>query len=646
MCGVYGILDLNQRRPDVGQLARMARVTTHRGPDDEGSYADGPLLMGMRRLSIIDLGSGHQPISNEDATVWVICNGEIYNFRELRAQLQSQGHRFQTGSDTEVIVHLYEEHGDDLVHRLDGMFGFALWDARRRRLLIARDRLGIKPMYLKREPGRVLFASELKAILNTLDSTPAFDRVALREYLSLGYVPSPLSIFEGIEKLDAGTLFRVDLCTGKSETVRFWQPSSMNVDERRTGADWSAMVRAQVEKSVAAQMVSDVPLGAFLSGGIDSSSVVAMMAKHSSQPVKTYSIGFEAEGAGELYNELQYARRVADLFATDHKEIIVRPDVASLLPKLLWHMDEPVADSAFITTYLVSELARQDVKVILSGVGGDELFGGYRRYLGGYYDRWMALIPRTITERVLIPIAKRLPSDRHSAALNVLRLAKSFVLSQGLDRETRYRHYVGVFTDERLDRLLVDSHRFGVAALTRAFDQVASSNPLAALMEVDLATQLPDDLLLLTDRMTMASSIECRVPLIDQALVELALAMPPSFKIKGRDLKHVLKAAMKDVLPHDILYRSKRGFGAPMGAWLKQSLSGMTDALLSKEVVEKRGLFRYDVVASLIADHRANVDDHTDHLQALTNLEIFSRVFVDGRSTEDVAVELKELSAA
>jgi asparagine synthase (glutamine-hydrolysing) len=644
MCGVYGILDLSQRQPRAELLARMAGVTVHRGPDDEGVHSDGPMLMGMRRLSIIDLDSGHQPISNEDGSVWVVCNGEIYNFRELRAELQQKGHRFQTGSDTEVIVHLYEEHGEKLVHRLSGMFGFALWDSRRRKLLIARDHLGIKPIYLKREAGRVLFASELKAILAALDSTPAFDRIALREYLSLGYVPAPLSIFEGIEKLEAGSLLRVDLCTGRSEIERFWHPATSA--QHATTGDWVEAVRTQLETSVSAQMVSDVPLGAFLSGGIDSSSVVAMMARHSSQPVKTYSIGFEAEGAGALYNELQYARRVAELFATDHKEIIVRPDVASLLPKLLWHMDEPVADSAFITTHLIAELAAEEVKVILSGVGGDELFGGYRRYLGGYYDRWMDLIPKSVTQRVLRPLAQRLPSDRHSTLLNLVRYAKSFILSQGLDRETRYRHYVGVFSDAQLESLFPGSQAPDTTALTRAFNEIASSDPLAALMEVDLLTQLPDDLLLLTDRMTMASSIECRVPLIDQALVELALAMPSSEKIKGRDLKHVLKQAMADVLPRDILYRSKRGFGAPMGAWLKESLGGMTDALLSKEVVKRRGLFDHQAVGKLIDDHRANVNDHTDHLQALTNLEIFTRVFIDGRSVDDVSVELKELSSA
>jgi asparagine synthase (glutamine-hydrolysing) len=639
MCGVYGILDLGDRTSSAARLARMGAVTIHRGPDDEGTFFDGPLSMGMRRLSIIDVAGGHQPISNEDDSISVICNGEIYNFRSLRKDLEARGHRFKTLSDTEVIVHSYEEYGDDFVRRLDGMFGFALWDARRRRLLIGRDRLGIKPMYLKREHGRLLFASELKAILNALDTTPDLDRIALREYLALGYVPAPLSIFDGIEKLEAGCVFSYDVCSATDSIERYWrrEPASVPKD-----IDWVAAVREQLETSVVSQMVSDVPLGAFLSGGIDSSSVVALMARHSAQPVRTYSIGFDSDTAGAMYDELHYARRVAELFSTDHREIIVRPDVASLLPRLLWHMDEPVADSAFITTHLVAELARHDVKVILSGVGGDELFGGYRRYLGAYYDRWMSIVPKGVTKHVLMPLARTLPSDRHSTLLNLARYARSFILAQGLDKQTRYRQYVGVFSDRSLDRLLVENNGAPANALVRAFDGITSSDDLAALMEVDLMTQLQDDLLLLTDRMTMASSIECRVPLIDQALVDLALAMPSSMKIKGRDLKHVLKRAMRGVLPDDVLYRSKRGFGAPMGAWLKGSLAAMMDGLLSKDAVAKRGLFSANVVNELKDSHRRSTEDYTDHLQALTNLEIFARIYVDGRSVSDVTDELTE----
>jgi asparagine synthase (glutamine-hydrolysing) len=642
MCGIYGILNLGGREASPEALDRMARVTVHRGPDDEGSLSDGPLRMGMRRLSIIDVEGGHQPIHNEDGTVAVICNGEIYNFRRLRKALEAKGHSFRTGSDSEVIVHLYEEHGEDFVRLLDGMFGFALWDARRSELLLGRDRLGIKPLYVSRQPNRLLFASELKAILAATESSPQLDPNALPQYLTLGYVPAPLSIFTGAEKLEPGSILKARVSNGSIKVSRYWHPAAR---APRCENDWVAAVRTQLEESVTAQMVSDVPLGAFLSGGIDSSAVVAMMARHSDRPVRTYSIGFEREGAGAHYNELDYARCIAERFKTDHKEIIVRPDVAGLLPALLWHLDEPIADSAFITTYLVAKLASEDVKVILSGVGGDELFGGYRRYLGSYYDRWMQYVPNGVLQNVLMPLARRLPSDRHSPLLNAMRLAKSFVLSQGVGELERYRQYVGVFAGADLESLLVAPPTFRHDALADAFSSVMASDAVEKLMEVDVLTQLPDDLLALTDRMTMATSIECRVPLIDQDLVDLALSAPVSLKVQGRELKHLLKAALRGILPEEILYRSKRGFGAPMGAWLKESLSGLVEALLSRAALERRGLFRWQAVEALIDAHRRNREDHTDHLQALVNLEIFSRIYLDGRSIEDVTQELKEMCA-
>jgi len=643
MCGIHGVIALDGRPACAAAVRRMGDVTTHRGPDDEGSLVDGNLAMGMRRLSIIDVGGGHQPISNEDRSVWVVCNGEIYNFRALRESLRQQGHTFATGSDTEVIVHLYEQHGRRFVEHLDGMFAFALWDSRSRHLFIGRDRLGIKPLYVSRSHGSFWFASELKSIPAGQERSPALNRQAIGPYLTLGYVPAPFSIFKGVEKLPPGTMLEIDARSGAETTHRYWRPADV---QRTPPADPAGSVRAQIELAVSQQMVSDVPLGAFLSGGIDSSAVVAMMARHSSQPVKTYSIGFDtADGAGAQYNELQYARRVADLFKTDHREIVVRPDVVSLLPRLLWHLDEPVADSAFITTHLVAELARKEVTVILSGVGGDELFGGYRRYLGAYFNRWMNLLPEPVVRNLLTPIARRLPSDRHSPALNLARLAKRFILSSQLEEDARYREYVGVFTDPMVQSLLVDplpaDH-----TIQDAFAATTGTDGMNRLMEVDLLTQLPDDLLSLTDRMTMANSIECRVPLLDQGLVDLALSIPAEQKVRGRELKHLLKQALKDDLPEDILYRSKRGFGAPMGAWLKQSLSPLVDSLLSREAVEQRGLFRHSAIERIIRDHRENREDHSDHLQALVNLEIFNRIYLDGTKPTDVSLQLEELAAA
>ena len=427
MCGIYGILQLDGAAAPADSLRAMGRLTVHRGPDDEGVHVDGPLALGMRRLSIIDVGGGHQPLSNEDGTLWLVANGEIYNYRELREALIAKGHAFRTASDCETILHLYETYGDACVEHLNGMFAFALWDARRSRLVIGRDRLGVKPLYVCNDGRRLLFASEAKAILAVPGVTAALDPAALSAYLALGYVPAPQSMFRGIAKLPPATMLVAE--GGRVEQRRYWRIPSA-VDTSRTADDWIAQTRARLEESTRMQMVSDVPIGAFLSGGVDSSAVVAFMAKHSDRPVKTYAIGFGGGDAEAFYNELPYARRVAELFGTDHHEIVVRPDVVALLPRLLWHMDEPIADTAFITTYLVSQFARRDVTVILSGVGGDELFGGYRRYLGSHYQAYFDRLPAPL-RRAATALGQRLPSDRHSPLLNAMRLAKGFLSDGG-----------------------------------------------------------------------------------------------------------------------------------------------------------------------------------------------------------------------
>ena len=392
MCGIYGILGIGEPvRHDASVLNRMGASIVHRGPDDQGAYRDPQILLGMRRLSIIDGSGGHQPISNEDGSVVVVCNGEIYNFRELRTQLERAGHRFATRSDTEVIVHLYEQEGYRFLERLDGMFGLALWDRTRRRLIVARDPLGIKPMYYRQTAHELAFASEAKALLAIPGVRAQINPDALTQYLALGYVSEPQSMFGGLNKLAPGTALLVEE-NGRCEQRRFWRLDP-GIDTAETAESWSERLRAELERSVRDQMVSDVPIGAFLSGGIDSSCVVAFMSRHTSHPVKTYSIGFRGSSGAALYNELPYARTVAQTFGTDHHEIVVQPDVAALLPQLLWHMDEPVADAAFITTYLVSKFAREEVTVILSGVGGDELFGGYNRYLDEHYRRLYRRIP-------------------------------------------------------------------------------------------------------------------------------------------------------------------------------------------------------------------------------------------------------------
>ncbi len=641
MCGIHGIIQLDGAPVDASLLAHMGRVTTHRGPDDEGMYAEGPCAIGMRRLSIIDLSGGHQPISSKDGRIWLVCNGEIYNFRELRSELQARGHQFKTHSDSEVVLYAYIEYGDAFVTRLNGMFGFALWDSVRQRLLIGRDRLGIKPIYIANNGKRLAFASEAKALLELPGVERALDASAVASYLQLGYVPAPQSIFSGIRKLPPATLLSIE--HGRVEQRRYWHLPH-EVDHSLSEDDWSERVHAHLERSVRMQMVSDVPLGAFLSGGVDSSGVVGLMANASPDRIKTYAIGFEGSGAEAFYNELPYARRVAKLFGTEHREIIVKPDVAALLPRLLWHMDEPISDTAFITTFLVSEFARRDVKVILSGVGGDELFGGYRRYLGNHYQAQFDRLPRWVRAGAAA-LGKKLPSDRHSPMLNVLRLAKGFLASTTQSFEQRYGSYVQVFSPQETELLLNVKCGERYDAIATAFCGASSDDALNRMLVVDAQTQLPDDLLMLTDKMSMATSLECRVPLLDHELVECAARIPENIKIRGGHLKHVLKKSLGKMLPPDILNRKKRGFGTPMGAWLKKDLKPLLSRMLDESTVTKRGLFDHGVVRRLVADHESNRVDGTDQLLSLLNLEIWSRIYLDQRTPEDVTSELKQVLA-
>ena len=639
MCGIYGAVEFNPiRDADTRLLSAMSKVMTHRGPDSGGAYVGPGIALGMRRLSIIDLEGGHQPIANEDETVWVVCNGEIYNFRELRAFLLEKGHRFRCGSDAEVLVHLYEEEGPDCVRRLRGMFGYAVWDVTRRRLILGRDRLGKKPLYYRVEPQRLLFASELKALLEDASIPRQIDPVALREYLSLGFVPAPLCLVQGVQKLLPGHYLIIE--NGTVEDREYWDVNYTNVVEGLSEGEWVEQVREKLLESVRIRMISDVPLGAFLSGGIDSSAIVAAMARSSSYPVNTYSIGFEGEDS--FYNELPYARRVADMYGTNHHEIIVRPDVGSLLPKLVWHLDEPIADSASLTTYLVSEMARETVKVILSGVGGDELFGGYRRYLGSEVFRYYRVVPEMF--RVLFRnMLARLPQDRHSSFANYVRYASAFARTAELEPDVRYMSYVALFSPEwrkalqRDDLSLTDvgsSEELQSHILAQYFAHAPATDDLNRLMYVDIKTSLPDDLLALTDRMTMASSIECRAPFMDHELVELTAQMPTKLKTHGFTLKYLLKQAVHPWLPQEIIHRKKRGFGAPIGAWLRSSLDELVLSTLNEGQVKRRGLFTWSSVERLLELHNSRESDNTDQLLALINLELWCRLFLDGEDKQ------------
>lgn len=636
MCGIHGVVATARPQQFPAQwLELMASVTRHRGPDDQGGFVANNVAIGMTRLSVIDLAGGHQPISSADGSLVLVCNGEIYNYRELRQQLSGK-YQFKTQSDVEVILHLYQEYGVDCLQHLNGMFAFALWDNNKQQLFIARDRLGIKPLYISQQAGYLAFATEAKAILALPGVEKAIDPQALEQYLALGYVPAPLSMFAGIGKLPVASYLLIN-DAGISQQ-QYWQPD-FSQPQQRTEQQWVQAIRSQLEQSVEMQMVSDVPIGAFLSGGVDSSAVVALMSRHSKGPVKTYAIGFDTGDAGAFYNELPYAKAVASQFGTEHHEILVKPDVVSLLPKLLWHLDEPVADSAFITTFLVSEFARKDVTVILSGVGGDELFGGYRRYLGEHYLERYQQIPAFIRQKLIKPLAAMLPSDRHSGLLNTLRLGKAFIASADLAPAERYQNYMQVFSSDKRRQLL--SLNQSQDWISRTYQQSPAAESLWRMFDTDRQTQLADDLLMLTDKMTMATSLECRVPFLDHQMVELAVQIPQQLVMKNGRLKHLLKESMSDLLSADILDRKKRGFGAPLGAWLKNELAALLQLFINRDTVEKRTLFSWPVIEQTLAQHFAQQEDHTDHLLALLNLEIWCRLYLDGQSAEQLTETIR-----
>jgi len=602
----------------------MGQVIQHRGPDDEGCYSGRRIVLGMRRLSIIDLQGGHQPIPNEDQTVWAVCNGEIYNFKELRRDLEQAGHKFRCGSDTEVLVHLYEQEGLEFVKKLRGMFALAVWDENKGRLIVARDRIGEKPLYLWQDRERLIFASEIKAILECPDVSRQVSLRALHDYCALGYVPAPLTMFEGIEKLPPGSMLILE--DGAVSITSYWDLSLNHVEEHPE-AEWVELLREKLLECVRAQMISDVPLGAFLSGGLDSSTIVAAMAQSSGLPVNTYSIGFA--GPDQYYDELPFARIVSRAYATRHHEIVVRPDVCNLLPQLIWHMDEPVADSALITTYLIARLAKETVTVILSGVGGDELFGGYRRYLGESIGKYYRRLPQFMRRSAVPFLLSKLPQDRHSALANYARLANTYIRSAELGAAQSYSDFITVFSPAMRAELLQGHHDPHDFAIEKYLAQCEDAESLHRNMYVDIKMSLADDLLLLTDKMTMAASIECRAPLLDYELVELMARMPARMKVNGFTLKYLFKKVAAKWLPAAILKRKKRGFGAPVGAWFRNQLQPLVQDCLNRERVVKRGFFEADVVSKIISDHAARRADHTDHLLALVTFELWCRIFLD-----------------
>jgi asparagine synthase (glutamine-hydrolysing) len=627
MCGIAGFIDLwdtGDARPDeerAALLESMCRIITHRGPDDQGVMLERGVALGMRRLSIIDLAGGHQPISGEDGTVSIVYNGEVYNFLELQPELESLGHQFRTRSDTEAIVHAYEQFGTACVNKLRGMFAFAIWDSRNRKLFIARDRAGKKPLYYTlTSKGTLVFGSELKSLLLHPDVEREINLQALDAYFSLGYVPDPLSIFHGIRKLPPGHFLTFE--NGRVGVSQYWD-FTFEQTESRSADDYLEELRALLDESVRIRLVSDVPLGAFLSGGIDSSTIVGLMARHMNQPVKTFSIGFHEDS----YDELKYARITAKKFGTDHHEFIVTPDICDVVDKLVWHLDEPFADQAAIPNYIVAKLAREHVTVVLSGDGGDELFAGYTRYVTEHKRRNFAQLPRIVREKMMQPLSVRLPHGT---------LGRNYLYNISQDPIDRYLDSVSLFTG--LNKRLLYTRNFKedlggnghIEMFFREFsERVKTGDALDRLLYIDSKTYLPGDILAKVDRTSMAASLEARAPLLDHKLIDFVTRIPASLKLAGLETKHLFKRAVKDLIPDEILNRQKQGFGVPIQEWINQQLRPRIRETLMDSRTRQRGFIDQHYVEVLLDEHERGRRDHSSGLWSLLMLELWIRTFVD-----------------
>lgn len=626
MCGIVGFYNRPiERQAATARLRAMCRTIVHRGPDDEGIFVDGAVGLGMRRLSIIDVAGGHQPIQNEDGTVTVVFNGEIYNFRTLRKQLEGDGHKFRTKTDTEVIVHSYEQDGVDCVERFNGIFAFALWDASARRLFIARDRIGVKPFYYARTAAGVSFSSEIKALLTCPDVSRVLDLEATAQFFRLGFVPPPRTLLRDVRKLPPG--WRLILEGDRVQIEPYWDLEFIEQDRRLSFEDACQQLRALLQEVVTDQMVSDVPLGAFLSGGVDSSAVVAFMRQAATNGVRTYSIGFDQQHA--YHNETPYAEAVARELGTQHETLIVRPQIVDLMPALLEKLDEPLTDTSFLVTYLVSQLAHEHVKVALSGVGGDELFAGYRRYFAPGLHRALSWIPKDWRRTLGKNLGERLYADRGTFWGNMGRYTKSWGRTIHLPVDEQYLGLISVLSAEQVATLLqADGLVDGPAKMfVDLYNQPDTADPLNRLLYVDVKTALPESLLLLTDKMGMATSLEVRVPFLDNRIIDFVCRIPSHYRMRGFTLKRLLKAALNGVVPDVVLTRPKRGFGTPMGTWLRTDLRPMVADLLSEESLRRGGLFDFEFIKTLRSVHDAGEEDYTEALVALLTFELWRERF-------------------
>ncbi len=615
MCGICGIFNFGTQAPvERLRLKRSTDAMVHRGPDDEGFYLDREVGLGNRRLSIIDLPGGHQPLSNEDQTVWITFNGEIYNYRELRPGLEARGHQFRTATDTETIVHLYEEHGVECLEHLRGMFAFALWDCRERRLFVARDRLGVKPLFYRLEPGRLIFASELRALRELAEQPVEVDPQSVYDFFGFRYIPALHTFYRGIDKLPPGYFLVADARGARSRP--YWDVPPEE-ESGRSAADYSEEVLKHLRESIRLRLISDVPLGVFLSGGTDSSAVVALMAELGARPLRTFSVGFDEPG----YSELSFARKVASTFSTEHHELVVRAeDLGEDLAHLVAFRDEPVAEPTDIALYRISRLASRSVKVVLAGEGGDELFAGYPKYAADRLAGLISALPKELTRAIVrwLPYRQR----RVKLALEALSIPDEAERSATWFASFSRQEREALFAPDFLRQVDV-AHPARI--LARLLEKVRDRSPLKRMLYADLKIWLPDNLLLRGDHMTMAASIEERVPFLDHKLVELAARIPSRMLARAFRTKVLLREALRPCLSPEILRRRKVGFTVPVGDWFRKSLKSLVTDLVLSPGAEARGYFNPSAMEQFVREHLDGVRDRQKQLWALVNFELWCR---------------------
>jgi asparagine synthase (glutamine-hydrolysing) len=627
MCGITGFVNADCRPADRSLLERMNLAIIHRGPDEDGFYVNGNVALAVRRLAIIDVAGGHQPVHNADKTKWLVFNGEIYNYQDLRKDLEKRGHRFYTQSDTEAVIHLYDEYGADCLSYLRGMFAFAIWDTVDGSLFIARDRVGKKPLLYSHQPnGDLIFGSEFLAVLEHPSIKREVDHEAIDSYLSYLCVPAPQTAFQQIRKLEPGHWLRWR--GGRLETHRYWQPDfskKIKISETEAIEETTRILR----ESTRLRLISEVPLGAFLSGGVDSSTVVALMAQESEKPVKTFSIGFEEED----FSELKYAKRVAEHVGAEYHEFIVKPNALDVLPTLVEHYGEPFADSSAIPTYYVSKETRRYVTVALNGDGGDESFAGYERYVAMRVAEKYSRVPRYLRRAFVEAPVNLLPTSELKRSR--FRDAKRFIKAANLPRTQRYFRWMSTFTPNAKRELYTDDFARDVAGLDASdlldhwFAKANGSGTLDTAMLADQMTYLPNDLLVKVDIASMANSLEARSPFLDHKLIEFAASLPENLKMRGLETKSLLKKVAERLVPRDVIHRRKMGFGVPVGRWFRGEMKDFVREVLLSERSLNRGIIRPEATKRYVDEHTTGTRDHSFQVWTLLMLELWFQRFID-----------------